>query len=123
MQYFRHVVLKLSHAYFSFRCLICSTRHTSPLKSSTVWFLTVGPRAYHGCATVGGRIYVMGGFDGMSYFNSCRCFDPITKTWLEVAPMNACRYGKDVFSRLEKSILRMGFTPGGGEKTLRNKIM
>ncbi|EEB15077.1 conserved hypothetical protein [Pediculus humanus corporis] len=50
-----------------------------------------GPRAYHGTAVVDFNIYVIGGFDGMDYFNSCRCFDAVKKTWHEVAPMNARR--------------------------------
>ena len=50
-----------------------------------------GPRAYHGTACLGNKIYIVGGFDGMEYFNSVRCFDPLTKTWSEVAPMNAKR--------------------------------
>lgn len=44
-----------------------------------------GPRAYHGTAVLGYCIYVIGGFDGMDYFNSCRCFDAVTKTWREVS--------------------------------------
>jgi hypothetical protein len=43
-----------------------------------------GPRAYHGTAVLGYCIYVIGGFDGMDYFNSCRCFDAVTKSWREV---------------------------------------
>ncbi|XP_066908319.1 kelch-like protein 10 [Halyomorpha halys] len=50
-----------------------------------------GPRAYHGTAVVGYEIYVIGGFDGMDYFNSCRCFNAVSKTWREIAPMNARR--------------------------------
>ncbi|XP_066145529.1 kelch-like protein 10 [Euwallacea fornicatus] len=50
-----------------------------------------GPRAYHGTAVVGFNIYVIGGFDGMDYFNSCRCFDAVLKTWREIAPMHARR--------------------------------
>ncbi|XP_018309372.1 kelch-like protein 10 isoform X3 [Mycetomoellerius zeteki] len=50
-----------------------------------------GPRAYHGLAVVGFDIYVIGGFDGVDYFNSCRCFNAVTKVWREVAPMNARR--------------------------------
>ncbi|XP_074036531.1 kelch-like protein 10 [Leptinotarsa decemlineata] len=50
-----------------------------------------GPRAYHGTAVVGFHIYVIGGFDGMDYFNSCRCFDAVNKVWKEVAPMHARR--------------------------------
>ena len=51
----------------------------------------VGPRAYHGCATVDMLIYLIGGFDGMDYFNSVRCFNPVSKEWSEVAPMNSRR--------------------------------
>ncbi|XP_071580857.1 kelch-like protein 10 isoform X3 [Temnothorax nylanderi] len=50
-----------------------------------------GPRAYHGLAVVGFDIYVIGGFDGVDYFNSCRCFNAVTKVWREVAPMNVRR--------------------------------
>nr|CAD7400503.1 unnamed protein product [Timema poppensis] len=50
-----------------------------------------GPRAYHGTAVVANSIYVIGGFDGMDYFNSCRCFNAVAKKWREVAPMNARR--------------------------------
>ena len=64
--------------------------------SRTIWkhtnvCLLPGPRAYHGTATIDHMIYVVGGFDGMDYFNSVRCFDPQTKEWTEVAPMNAKR--------------------------------
>ena len=52
---------------------------------------SVGPRAYHGCATVNSKVYVIGGFDGMDYFNTCRCYDPLEKSWSEVSPMNARR--------------------------------
>lgn len=50
-----------------------------------------GARAYHGTVTINLKIYVIGGFDGIEYFNSVRCFDPVAKTWSETAPMNAKR--------------------------------
>jgi len=53
--------------------------------------MSTGPRAYHGCATVDMLIYLIGGFDGMDYFNSVRCFNPVSKEWSEVAPMNSRR--------------------------------
>ena len=59
--------------------------------SVTITFFA-GPRAYHGCATVDNLIYLVGGFDGMDYFNSVRCFNPVNKEWTEVAPMNSRRY-------------------------------
>ncbi|VVC46024.1 BTB/Kelch-associated,BTB-kelch protein,BTB/POZ domain,Kelch-type beta propeller,Kelch repeat type [Cinara cedri] len=52
---------------------------------------TYGPRAYHGTIVVDHCIYILGGFDGLEYFNSCRKFDTLTKTWLGVAPMNCKR--------------------------------
>ena len=63
----------------------------------------LGPRAYHGCVTVDSLIYLVGGFDGMDYFNSVRCFNPIDKEWLEVAPMNARRYNLHVSTLLINS--------------------
>ncbi|XP_041366387.1 kelch-like protein 10 [Gigantopelta aegis] len=50
-----------------------------------------GPRAYHGTVAVDQVIYVVGGFDGMEYFNSVRVFNPATKQWSEAAPMNSKR--------------------------------
>jgi len=41
-------------------------------------------------------IYLIGGFDGMDYFNSVRCFNPVTKEWFEVAPMNSRRYSDNI---------------------------
>lgn len=49
------------------------------------------PRAYMGIAVLGKRLYAVGGFDSNQYFNSVRCFNPMTKTWKEVAPMNSRR--------------------------------
>ncbi|NXF34498.1 KLH10 protein, partial [Nyctibius bracteatus] len=49
------------------------------------------PLAYHGTAYLKGFIYVMGGFDSMDYFNSVKRFDPLKKTWQQVAPMHARR--------------------------------
>lgn len=50
-----------------------------------------GPRAYHGTIVIGLDIYLIGGFDGLEYFNSCRKFNTATKMWQEVAPMNCKR--------------------------------
>lgn len=45
------------------------------------------PRAYHGMIAFNGLVYVIGGFDGVQYYSSVKCFNPITKTWRDVAPM------------------------------------
>lgn len=66
-----------------------------------------GPRAYHGTAVIGFSIYVIGGFDGMDYFNSCRCFNAVSKQWREVAPMNARRCYVSV-TTLSEIIYAMG---------------
>ncbi|UYV61522.1 hypothetical protein LAZ67_1005149 [Cordylochernes scorpioides] len=48
-------------------------------------------RAYHGLATVDSRIYMIGGFDGNQYFNSVRCFDPVSHRWAERGCMHEAR--------------------------------
>ncbi|NXG38730.1 KLH10 protein, partial [Dromaius novaehollandiae] len=49
------------------------------------------PRAYHGAAYLKGYVYVIGGFDSVDYFNSVKRFDPLKKTWHQVAPMHSRR--------------------------------
>jgi kelch-like protein 10 len=50
-----------------------------------------GPRAYHGTAVLGKKIYCIGGFNGVDYFNTCTRFDAEKKTWKEIAPMHTRR--------------------------------
>lgn len=49
------------------------------------------PLAYHGTAYLKGFVYVIGGFDSVDYFNRVKRFDPLKKTWQQVAPMHARR--------------------------------
>ncbi|NWT42834.1 KLH10 protein, partial [Chroicocephalus maculipennis] len=49
------------------------------------------PLAYHGTAYFNGFVYVIGGFDSMDYFSSVKRFDPLSKTWQQVAPMHSRR--------------------------------
>uniref|UniRef100_A0A8C4XL28 Kelch like family member 10 n=1 Tax=Falco tinnunculus TaxID=100819 RepID=A0A8C4XL28_FALTI len=49
------------------------------------------PLAYHGTVYLKGFIYLVGGFDSTDYFNSVRRFDPLKKTWQQVAPMHSRR--------------------------------
>uniref|UniRef100_A0A8C3DJ08 Uncharacterized protein n=1 Tax=Corvus moneduloides TaxID=1196302 RepID=A0A8C3DJ08_CORMO len=49
------------------------------------------PVAYHGSAYLKGYVYVIGGFDGTDYFNIVKRFDPLQKTWQQVAPMHSRR--------------------------------
>jgi kelch-like protein 10 len=51
----------------------------------------VTPRAYHGCITIDTRMFVIGGFDGSEYFNSCRTFHLRDRVWNDIAPMNERR--------------------------------
>ncbi|XP_019963358.2 kelch-like protein 10 [Paralichthys olivaceus] len=46
------------------------------------------PRAYHGTAFLDGRVYCIGGFDRLNFFNSVDRLDLATHTWQEVAPMH-----------------------------------
>ncbi|XP_016971669.2 kelch-like protein 10, partial [Drosophila rhopaloa] len=50
-----------------------------------------GPRAYHGTAVLGFKIFSIGGYDGVEYFNTCRVFDAVKKKWSEIAPMHSRR--------------------------------
>jgi len=43
------------------------------------------PRAYHGVAFVDGYVYVIGGFDGVSYFNTVRRFNVSSFEWVQVS--------------------------------------
>lgn len=47
-----------------------------------------GPRSYHRTVVLNNKIYLIGGFDGIEYFNKCSRFDPIKKIWKEIAPMH-----------------------------------
>ncbi|NWS78106.1 KLH10 protein, partial [Crotophaga sulcirostris] len=49
------------------------------------------PVAYHGTAYLKGFVYIIGGFDSMDYFNRVKRFDPVKKTWQQVAPMYSRR--------------------------------
>uniref|UniRef100_A0A3B3RAJ2 Integrase core domain-containing protein n=1 Tax=Paramormyrops kingsleyae TaxID=1676925 RepID=A0A3B3RAJ2_9TELE len=49
------------------------------------------PRAFHGTAYLNGFVYCVGGYDGRSTLNSVCKFDPVTRTWHQVAPMHSRR--------------------------------
>lgn len=51
----------------------------------------MGARAYHGTVVMGHEIFVIGGYNGFDYFNSCRCFNLLDRTWRDIAPMNKNR--------------------------------
>jgi len=45
------------------------------------------PRAYRGVAFVDGYVYVIGGFDGVSYFNTVRHFNVSSFEWVQVSQL------------------------------------
>ena len=50
-----------------------------------------GARSYHGAATVGHVMYIIGGFDGNDYTKTVTAFYPVTGQWRKVAPMHEKR--------------------------------
>ncbi|XP_035260120.1 kelch-like protein 10 [Anguilla anguilla] len=51
--------------------------------------LREGPRlAYHGTATLNGFVYCVGGYNNIDYMSSVHKFNPVTRTWHQVAPMH-----------------------------------
>ncbi|XP_021914271.1 kelch-like protein 10 [Zootermopsis nevadensis] len=52
---------------------------------------SIGPRTCHRTAVIGFNIYVIGGYEGKKALSSCHCFNAVTKTWREVAPMHERR--------------------------------
>ena len=52
-----------------------------------------GRRLQFGVAVVGGRIFVVGGRDGLKTLNTVECYDPETKRWSSMTPMSTHRHG------------------------------
>uniref|UniRef100_A0A0N5AF75 BTB domain-containing protein n=1 Tax=Syphacia muris TaxID=451379 RepID=A0A0N5AF75_9BILA len=49
-----------------------------------------------GVAAMGGRIYAVGGHDGLRYLNSVEAYDPVLNRWFPVATISTCRAGAGV---------------------------
>ncbi|XP_050439090.1 kelch-like protein 10 [Adelges cooleyi] len=81
----------------------------------------LGPRAYHGTIVIDHYIYVIGGFDGLDYFNSCRKFNTLSKVWEEVAPMN-CRRCYVSVALLDGYIYAMGGYDGHHRQNTAEKF-
>ncbi|CAL1526536.1 unnamed protein product [Lymnaea stagnalis] len=47
--------------------------------------------AYHAMVSVDKALYVIGGYTTVKYLNSAKRFEPLTKTWSEIAPMHSSR--------------------------------
>ncbi len=50
-------------------------------------YLNTG-RWRHKMAVVGGKVYVLGGFDGTQRLNSVEAYDPFHNCWTEVSSLN-----------------------------------
>ncbi|XP_072524064.1 kelch-like protein 10 [Salminus brasiliensis] len=48
-------------------------------------------RAYHGTAFLDGVLYIIGGFNRLTYFNTVQKFNPVTHAWQQAGPMHFCR--------------------------------
>ncbi|XP_046669511.1 kelch-like protein 5 [Homalodisca vitripennis] len=55
-----------------------------------------GRRLQFGVAVVEGKLYVVGGRDGLKTLNTVECFDIKTKTWSNMPPMSTHRHGLGV---------------------------
>lgn len=51
------------------------------------------PRDAVGVGVLGGRLFVVGGYDGSKYLNDVECYDPQTGEWTKVAPLCVGRAG------------------------------
>lgn len=54
------------------------------------------PRGGVGVASLGGRLYAVGGHDGYHYLNSVEAYDPSKNAWEPVATITQCRAGAGV---------------------------
>lgn len=51
------------------------------------------PRLGAGVAACGGFLYVVGGYDGQTRWNTAERYQPDTNTWHQLAPMSTTRSG------------------------------
>ena len=76
-----HYFLKLLFSYIYYNILKC---------------LTDKPRSVAGVATLGGLLYVIGGFDGNNYLCDVDVYDPQTNSWTSACPLNDQRSATSV---------------------------
>jgi kelch-like protein 19 len=55
-------------------------------------------RGFLSAAPLGSQIYVIGGYDDVTEFDTCQAYDPLTGTWTPCAPMGVPRGGLAVVS-------------------------
>lgn len=56
-----------------------------------------GRRLQFGVAVIEGKLYVVGGRDGLKTLNTFECFDVRTSTWTTLPPMSTHRYSQIFF--------------------------
>ncbi|HEX6406314.1 MAG TPA: kelch repeat-containing protein, partial [Gemmatimonadales bacterium] len=54
------------------------------------------PRVAAAGGLIGGKLYVVGGRNGSTYYNSVEVYDPLTNAWTSTAGMPAARGGLGV---------------------------
>jgi N-acetylneuraminic acid mutarotase len=59
-------------------------------------------RGILGAATIGDRIYVIGGYDDVAEFNACDAYDPLMDSWEPRSPMALPRGGLAVVAVREQ---------------------
>ncbi|KAL2097896.1 hypothetical protein ACEWY4_007103 [Coilia grayii] len=74
-------------------------------------YMTHG-RWRHKMAVVGGKVYVLGGFDGVQRLKSVEAYDPFHNCWTETAPLTLCVSSFSAAS-YEKCIFVIGGGPNG----------
>ena len=82
-----------------------------PLTSTWTAISGMGTGRSQSCAaSVGGKIYVMGGFGGSysrSILNACEVYDPSTNIWTPISSMGTARKGACA-ARIERKIFVIG---------------
>ncbi|XP_062384016.1 kelch-like protein 6 [Sardina pilchardus] len=74
-------------------------------------YMTHG-RWRHKMAVVGGKVYVLGGFDGIQRLKSVEAYDPFHNSWSEATPLSLCVSSFSAAS-YEKCIYVIGGGPNG----------
>ena len=52
-----------------------------------------GRRLQFGLAELHGKLYIVGGRDGLKTLNTVESYDPLTDTWTSLPPMSTHRHG------------------------------
>ncbi len=81
---------------------------TNAISPTTTRHTHLGPTL----STVGGKMYVIGGWDGYSELASVEVYDPWSNTWASETPMSTARY-KAAFAMVGYKVYVMGGNRGG----------